>query len=165
MSFDLPDDLLSKEQCSCRRRGDETFDPYGRNRGREYYRRRGPSEDRTDGGRFREYDPKHRPFEEGRRRSQDRDVDLDQRREYSRSRSREPEQLTDGAKGSSPKAEKEKGRATMEKDTNKTNVEHDRKKSRSPAADRESPYKLQPSQQQMNAVSILKKLATQFEKK
>jgi hypothetical protein len=69
------------------RRGDETFDPSGRNREREYYRRRDPSEDRTDGGHYREYDHKRRPFAEGRRRSQERDIDFSQRRDFSRSQS------------------------------------------------------------------------------
>jgi hypothetical protein len=122
------------------RRGDETFDPTGRNREREYYRRRDPSEDRTDGGHYREYDHKRRPFAEDRRRSQERDVDLSQRREFSRSRSREPEKPADGAKGSTPKAEKEKGRTTVEKDADKTKVAPDRKKSRSPSAEPESLY-------------------------
>ena len=108
------------------RRGDSTFVPHDTHRGREYYRRRGPSEDRTDGGRFREYDPKHRPFEEGRRRSPDRDFGFSRwHREQSRSRSREPEQPADGAEGSAPKAEK---------DTDKTKVAPDRRKSRSPSA-------------------------------
>ena len=122
------------------RRGDEAFDPSGRNQEREYYRRRDPSEDRTDGGHYREYDHKRRPFAEDRRRSQERDVDLSQRREFSRSRSREPEQPVDGAKGSTPKAEKEKGRSTVEKDADKTKVAPDRKKSRSPSAEPESLY-------------------------
>jgi hypothetical protein len=122
------------------RRGDEAFDPSGRNQEREYYRRRDPSEDRTDGGHYREYDHKRRPFAEDRRRSQERDVDLSQRREFSRSRSREPEKPADGAKGSTPKAEKEKGRSTVEKDADKTKVAPDRKKSRSPSAEPESLY-------------------------
>jgi hypothetical protein len=122
------------------RRGDETFDPTGRNREREYYRRRDPSEDRTDGGHYREYDHRRRPFAEGRRRRQERDNDISQRRDFSRSRSREPEKPADGAKGSTPKAEKEKGRSTVEKDADKTKVAPDRKKSRSPSAEPESLY-------------------------
>ncbi len=46
----------------------------------------------------------------------------------------------DGAKGSTPKAEKEKGRTTVEKDTDKTKVAPSRKKSGSPSAEPESLY-------------------------
>ena len=153
------------------RRGDETFDPYGRNRGKEHYRRRDPSEDRTDGGHHREYDHKRRPFAEGRRRSQERDIDFSQRREFSRSRSREPEKPADGAKGSTPKAEKEKGRSAVEKDTDKLNVEPDRKKSRSPSAEPESLYTAYNNHYKawhdrlQHGVAHLKNLAAQFDEK
>jgi hypothetical protein len=120
---------------------------------------------------FREYDPKHRPFEEGRRRSQERDVDRNQRREFSRSRSREPEQPADSAKGSTPKAEKEKGRTTVEKDTDKTKVVPDRKKSRSPSAEPESLYTAYKNHHTAyqnhlkHCVATLMDNATQFNKK
>ena len=123
---------------SDRRRGDDR----DHNLERGAYRRRDNSQERDDG--------KHRgqelrrPLDDGRRRSQERDRhsdgETDKRREFSRSRSREPEKPADGAKGSTPKAEKEKGRSAVEKDTDKLNVEPDRKKSRSPSAEPESLY-------------------------
>ena len=162
----IPDRPNRFDRHSAGRRGDETSDPHGRNRGRDYNRRRGPSEDRTEDGHLREQYERGRQYEEARRRSPDRDLGFSRwDRGFSRSRSREPEQPAGGEEGSAPKAEKEKGRTTMEKDTDKTKVAPDRKKSRSPAADRESPYKPQPSQQMINAVSNLKQLATQFDKK
>ena len=116
------------------RRGDSTFVPHDTHRGRDHDRRRGPSEDRTDGGHSRQYD-RGRQYEEVRRRSPDRDFGFSRwHREQSRSRSREPEQPADGAEDSAPKAEKEKGGATVEKDTDKTKVAPDRRKSRSPSA-------------------------------
>ena len=111
------------------RRGDRlsTFVPHDTHRGRDHDRdrRRGPSEDRTDGGHSRQYD-RGPQYEEVRRRSPDRDFGFSRwHREQSRSRSREPEQPADGAEGSAPKAEK---------DTDKTKVAPDRRKSRSPSA-------------------------------
>ena len=139
------------------RRGDSTLVPHDTHRGRDHDRRRGPSEDRTDGGHLRQYD-RGRQYEEIRRRSPDRDFGFSRwHREQSRSRSREPEQPADGAEGSAPKAEK---------DTDKTKVASDRKKSRSPSAKPESAaFSAERINHIKNCVAHLKNLATQCDVK
>jgi len=68
--------------------------------------------------------------------------EADKRREFSRSRSREPEQPVNGAKDIAPTVEKEK--------------ELERKKSRSPSTERNWSKK-----QMISALSVLKQLADQ----
>lgn len=122
---------------SDRRRGDDR----DRNLERGDYRRRDNSQERDDG--------KHRgqelrrPLDDGRRRSQERDGETDKRREFSRSRSREPEQPANDAKGLAPALEKDK--------------ELERKKSRSPSAERGGSQK----RQIIKAFSVLQQLADQ----
>jgi hypothetical protein len=163
----IPDRPNRFDRHSAGRRGDETLDLPGRNRGRDYNRRRSPSEDRTDDSHLREQYERGRQYEEARRRSPDRDFGFSRwDRGFSRSRSREPEQPADGAEGSAPKAEKEKGRTTAEKDTDKTKVASDRKKSRSPSAKPESTALSAESTNHIkNHVAHLQKLRTQLDEK
>jgi hypothetical protein len=107
-------------------------------------RRRGAKDDRDrnlERGDYRRRD-NSQDREGGRRRSQDRDGEADNRRVPSRSRSREPEQPANGAKDLAPATEKEK--------------ELERKKSRSPSAERNWSKK-----QMISALSVLRQLADQ----